>query len=69
MEFLLSVGCRFEKDMNNKTKKVFLMHLSEVNNNSEVALKTVKDTLDEYKVNFNNIDCAQQDIISEVVSI
>lgn len=64
-----AAGFYLSKLIGNKTKKVFLMHLSEVNNNSEIALETVNDTLKEYKIEFNNIECAQQDKISEVVSI
>lgn len=64
-----AAGFYLSKLIGEKTKKVFLMHLSEVNNNSNVALKTVKDTLKEYKVDFENIDCAEQDKISEVVNV
>lgn len=64
-----AAGFYLSKLIGEKTKKVFLMHLSEVNNNSEIALKTVNDTLNEYKIDFNNIECAEQDSISEVVNI
>ena len=40
-----AAGFYLSKLIGEKTKKVFLMHLSEVNNNSEIALKTVNDTL------------------------
>ena len=53
----------------NVSKKVYLMHLSEVNNNSEVALKTVYDTLNEYNIAFGNIKCAEQDNISELMEV
>jgi len=64
-----AAGFYLSKLIGEKTKKVFLMHLSEVNNNSEIALKTVIDTLDEYKIDFKNIECAEQDNISEVISV
>ena len=64
-----AAGFYLSKLIGDKTKKVFLMHLSEVNNNSEIALKTVKDTLKEYKIDFKNIECAKQDEISEVINI
>lgn len=64
-----AAGFYLSKLIGEKTKKVFLMHLSEVNNNSEIALKTVNDTLNEYKIDFKNIECAEQDSISEVVNI
>ncbi len=64
-----AAGFYLSKLIGDKTKKIFLMHLSEVNNNSEIALKTVKDTLKDYNVDFNNIECAEQDNISEVVEL
>ena len=45
------------------------MHLSEVNNKPEIALKTVKDTLKEYDISFKGIKCATQNEISEVINI
>lgn len=64
-----AAGFYLSKLIGDKTKKVFLMHLSEVNNNSDIALKTVIDTLKEYKVEFDNVECAEQDNISEVISV
>lgn len=64
-----AAGFYLSKLIGPKTKKVFLMHLSEVNNSSEVALETVKNTLKEYKVEFDNIECAEQERISEVVHL
>jgi len=64
-----AAGFYLSKLIGNNTKKVFLMHLSEVNNDSEVALKTVKETLKEYKIDFNDIKCAEQDNISEVITL
>lgn len=64
-----AAGFYLTKLIGEKTKKIYLMHLSEVNNNSEVALQTVKDTLEEYKINFDNIVCAEQDKISDVIEV
>lgn len=64
-----AAGFYLSKLIGEKTKKIYLMHLSEVNNNSEIALKTVCDTLKEYKIDFNDIKCAEQDNISEVIEI
>lgn len=62
-------GFYLSKLIGGNTKKVFLMHLSEVNNNPEIALKTVRDTLQEYNVEFKNIKCATQNEISEVITL
>ena len=62
-------GFYLSKLIGPKTKKVFLMHLSEVNNNSEVALNTVFDSLEQSMVNFKEIVCAEQDNISEVINL
>jgi len=62
-----AAGFYLSKLIGDKTKKVYLMHLSEVNNNSKIALKTVKDTLKEYNIEFKDIKCAEQDNISEVI--
>ena len=43
------------------------MHLSEINNTPDAALETVKDSLKEYNVNFDNIECAKPNEISEVI--
>lgn len=64
-----AAGFYLSKLIGDKTKKVYLMHLSEVNNNSEVALKTIYDTLNEYNVDFKNIKCAEQDNISELMEV
>ncbi len=52
-----------------KTKKIILIHLSETNNLAEIALETIKNTFLERNIDFNNIECAQQTEISEVVEI
>lgn len=64
-----AAGFYLAKLIGNETKKVVLMHLSEVNNNSALALKTVTDTLKEYKVNFDDIKCAEQNVIGEVIKL
>ena len=45
------------------------MHLSEVNNAIDVALKTVNNSLESSNVVFQNIICAEQDNISEVITL
>ncbi len=60
-------GFYLAKLIGENTKEVYLMHLSEVNNDPKIALKTVKETLKEYDVNFKNINVATQDEISEVM--
>ena len=64
-----AAGFYLSKLIGDKTKKVLLMHLSEVNNKSDIALKTVNDTLQEYKIEFKDIKCAEQDNISEVIEL
>ncbi len=48
------------KLIGNNTKYVILAHLSQENNTEEIALNTLKNTLDEYNVEFNNIFIAKQ---------
>lgn len=62
-----AAGFYLSKLIGDKTQKIYLMHLSEVNNDKNIALKTVNDTLKEYKIEFNDIKCAEQDNISEVI--
>ena len=49
------------------TKKIVLMHLSNVNNTQELALSTIKDTFKEYDISFEDIECANRSEITEVV--
>lgn len=42
------------------TQKVILAHLSHENNTKEEALRTVKKTLKEYDIDFDNIEVAEQ---------
>lgn len=51
------------------TKKILLMHLSEVNNSEEKTLETIHKTFKDYEVDFNDIKCAKQEEISEVINI
>ena len=62
-------GFYLSKLIGDKTKKVYLMHLSENNNTEEKALETVNNTLKEYNVLFKDIKCAKQNEISEVIEI
>ena len=62
-----ATGFYLSKLIGDKTKKVYLMHLSEENNRPDLALKTVKKTLKEYEISFDNIECAKQNEISEVM--
>ena len=57
------------KFIGDKTKKIILIHLSETNNNPQMALDTINDIFGEYEISFNDISCAKQDEISEVVNI
>lgn len=51
------------------TKKILLMHLSETNNTEQKALETIKETFKECELSFENIKCARQNEISEVIEI
>lgn len=64
-----AAGFYLSKLIGDKTQKIYLMHLSEVNNTPEVALKTVKESLKEYNIEFKDIKCAEQNNISEVITL
>ena len=49
------------KLIGNKTKCIVLAHLSHENNTEEIALDTLKSTLIEYGIDFNNYYVAKQD--------
>ncbi len=53
----------------NNTKKIILMHLSEHNNTSKLALETIYSIFEEYNVNFDNISCAMQNDKTEVIEV
>jgi len=57
------------KLVGSNTKKILLMHLSEVNNSEEKSMETIQNTFREYEVKFSDIICAKQDEISEVINI
>ena len=51
------------------TRKIILMHLSEQNNTEEKALLTIKETFKDYEIPFNDIKCAKQNELSEVIEL
>lgn len=57
------------KLVGDKTKKIVLIHLSETNNKEEKALETIKNTFEEYNIDFKDIKCARQDEVGEVIEI
>ena len=57
------------KLIGNKTKKIYLMHLSEKNNTEELALKEINHIFDTYNIPFRNITCAKPDEASEVIQV
>ena len=65
----ISAGVYLSKLIGDNTKKVILIHLSETNNTPEMALNTTKDVFKEYEINFENISCASQNEISEVIEV
>ena len=62
-----ATGFYLSKLIGPNTKKVLLIHLSEINNNPDKALETVYSILKEYDIRFNHISCAMQDERSEVM--
>jgi len=59
---LSNQACSFylSKLIGNNTKKVILAHLSQENNTEEIALATLKSTLKEYGIEFEDIGVAKQ---------
>ena len=55
-----AAGFYLSKLIGPHTKKVILAHLSHENNTPDIALETVKKTLEEYDVKFDNISVASQ---------
>lgn len=49
------------------TKKIVLMHLSHVNNTEEKALEMIRETFKEYEIKFDDIVCAKQSEVTEVL--
>lgn len=50
-----------------KTKKIYLMHLSEKNNTEELAMNEINQIFKTYNIKFNDIHCAKPDQVSEVM--
>ena len=51
------------------TKKIVLMHLSEVNNSKEKSLETIKNTFTDYNISFNKIEVSSQNAKSELIEL
>lgn len=60
-----ATGFYLSKLIGPDTKKVYLAHLSETNNTEELAMSTVKKTLHEYDIDFENIEIAKQNMKTE----
>lgn len=57
------------KLIGDKTKRIVLIHLSEVNNLESIALETINDTFLEYNLDFHDIVCAKQEEMTEVIEV
>ncbi len=57
------------KLIGNDTKKIVLMHLSEVNNTKEKSLKTLKTTFSEYNILFDKVEVSEQNEKSELIEL
>ena len=57
------------KLIGDKTKKIYLMHLSKENNTEELALNEIHNVFKTYDIKFQDIACAKADQISEVISL
>lgn len=57
------------KLIGDKTKKIYLMHLSEKNNTEALALKEIHNVFKTYQIAFNDINVAKPDERSEVINI
>ncbi len=64
-----ATGFYLSKLIGPKTKKVVLAHLSKENNDEEIALATVKKTLKEYDIEFENISIARQKERTETIVV
>ena len=53
----------------NNTKCIILAHLSEQNNTEDLALETLKETLDRKNIDFNNIIIARQNEMTELIEL
>ena len=54
-------GTYLSKIIGEKTKKIILAHLSKTNNSPDIALNTVTRILKENGINFENIECANEE--------
>ena len=57
------------KIIGNNTHHVILAHLSEQNNKEELALETLRQTLNNKNINFNNIIVARQNEMTELIKV
>ena len=57
------------KLIGSNTKKIVLMHLSEVNNTKEKSLETLKNTFAQYNVLFDRIEVSNQTNKSELIEL
>ncbi len=64
-----SSGFYLSKLIGPDTKKIILAHLSKENNTEEIALKTVRKTLEEYEISFEDIITAKQKSKTDEVKI
>lgn len=55
------------KLIGSNTKKIILMHLSNINNTEEKALEEIQETFKEYDIDFDDITCAKREEITEVL--
>ena len=53
----------------NNTKYVILAHISEQNNTEDLALETLRETLDRKDIDFNNIMIARQNEMTELIEL
>ena len=57
------------KLIGNDTHHIILAHLSEQNNTEELALSTLKETLERKNINFKNIKVARQNEMTELMEV
>ena len=57
------------KLIGNNTHHIILAHLSEQNNTEELALQTLKETLERKNIDFNNIRIARQNEMTEFMEV
>ena len=62
-------GFYLSKFIGPNTEKVILAHLSKENNDKDIALETIRNTLKEYDINFDSFDVAKQRETTEIIKI